>query len=93
MIVIDFELWGYTSQSITSLGLIVIDNQGQTQGLQSKRLLADYRVRAYRKGTTVKDVLAGAKPIREGMVYSHPKDAMPVWNLMLKALIALGYDK
>lgn len=90
MIVVDFELWGYSSKSVSSLGLIIIDNQGQTSGSQT---LANYRVRAYAKGTTVEDVLKGASPTREAMVTGHAKNSKSVWNLMLKALIALGYDK
>jgi hypothetical protein len=88
VLVIDMQLWSGITGAKTSLGLVIIDNIKTTS--DGKR--ADYRVRAWAKGTTIDKIKAGAKPIREGYVMNHARLTKPVWNLMMKALAALGYD-
>lgn len=93
MIVVDFQLWSALTGHKSSRGLILIDNIRTYRSPRGARTVnADYRVRAYPKGVTVEQALAGTKPHREARVLCHPRDSKPVWNLMLKALKELGYE-
>lgn len=88
MLVLDCALWSAITGEVSSLGIIIVDNVKTYNGGKT----ADYRVRGYRKGTTVKRAMTGAKPIREGKVIGHQRLAEPVWNLMAKALKSMGYE-
>lgn len=85
MLVVNMELMSARgAEHDRRLGTIIIDNIGGTHAR------GNYRVRAYRKGHSFKKHGYG-NPIREGEVHNHARLAEPVWNLMAKALAALGY--
>lgn len=87
MLVVDMELWSAVTGEQMSLGLIIIDNISTYNNGRT----ADYRVRAWAKGTTIKHIKNGKKPMRESKVLSHPRQSKPVWNLLMKALDQMGY--
>ena len=87
MLVVDCQLWSAITGEKMSLGIVIIDNINTYNGGRT----ADYRVRGYRKGTTVPDVAHGAKPIRESKVIGHARKSKPVWSLVGKALSSLEY--
>lgn len=86
MIVIRVELHSANTGKVSELGRMVIDNIGGT------RTRGDYRCRAYRKGSRLTDGLE-RNVIRRGAVEGHARLAEPVWNLVAKALTAMGYGK
>lgn len=88
MIVLDCQLWSANRGDQSSLGLMIIDNIGVSQD----RKLGDYRVRTWRKGTTMEEVRKGAKPLREGRVLGHRRLSESPWRLVQKALKAMNYD-
>ena len=88
MIVVPIMLWSAVTGGVENLGTIVIDNIGGTHQR------GDYRVRAYAKGADaigVVKMVATKKPIREGKVISHRRIAEPVGNLIVKAMMEMGY--
>lgn len=92
MIVIDLSLWSARTGNVSNMGLLTISNIKQYR--DGRYTYADYRVRAYKKGTsTTTASLHSSRPIREGVVLRHPKHAKPAWSLVLKALQELGYDQ
>jgi hypothetical protein len=90
MIIVNFELLSAIDGCSSSRGIITISNIKQVR--EGNTVLADYEVRAYPKRTKRETILAGrATPHRTGKVIRHPKHSVPVWDLMAKALGALGY--
>ncbi|WP_066546807.1 hypothetical protein [Sphingomonas sp. CCH15-F11] len=88
MIVVPIQLYSAVTGEVENLGTIVIDNIGGT------RARGDYRVRAYAKGAAEAGFLhmvSRARPIREGRVFGHRRQAEPVGNLIAKAMKELGY--
>jgi hypothetical protein len=75
----------------SSRGIVIIDNVKQYRQPGTKVLLADYRVRAFPRGTKLEKIIQGAKAHRHGMVKGHRKEDEPVWNLVAKALKELRY--
>ena len=84
MIVIRVELHSAITGKVKEIGRVVIDNIGGT------RTRGNYRCRAYRAGSRL---TAGLEKnvIRRGAVADHARLAEPVWNLVAKALEAMGY--
>lgn len=95
MIVVRVELTSGLSRSRDrDLGTLILDNIACSKDGQ----VGSYRCRMYRKGAIERHdgdarklVLAGTKPFREGVVHAHARLAEPIHNLVLKALMALGY--
>lgn len=94
MIVVKVELHSAVTGRVTTLGTAVIDNVGGTT------TLGNYRARVYRKGA--ERSVGGPNPPaywpllqktaqREGNVKDHPRLAEPVWSLVRKALVGMGY--
>lgn len=100
MIVVRMELHSAVTGQVTELGQLVIANTGT--GTRTK---GNYEVRQSRKGKpfvklpegkidlSAYDSEAYTKPVRGGHVQGHPRLTKPVWNLLYKALVALGHDK
>lgn len=98
MIVVKLELHSAVTKEVTQLGQIVIANTGK-----GSRTRGNYTVRQARKdrlialtlpdGSLAYDEKAYLNPQRQGEVLDHARLAKPVWNLIFKALKALGHDK
>lgn len=100
MIVVRLELHSARTGQIEDLGQIIIANTGT--GTRTK---GNYEVRQSRKGkpfvkmpegkidTSAYDSEAYSKPVRGGLVGGHARLSKPVWNLVFKALKALGHDE
>jgi hypothetical protein len=68
------------------LGRLIIANDG-THGPTD---LGSYEVRLGRKGQQ-DDHTIYRKPVREGRVENHRRNAEPVWSLVAKALRSIGF--
>jgi hypothetical protein len=98
MIVVKIELHSAITREVTQLGQMVIANTGK--GTRSR---GNYTVKQARKdrlivqslpdGSLAYDEKAYLNPQRSGEVLDHARLAKPVWNLVFKALKALGHDK
>lgn len=88
MIVVKIELHSAITHEQSNLGTLVIDNIGGT------KTKGNYRCRMYRKSdkNIYRQVLDGAKPIRECEIHNHPRLSNPVQSLVLKALKEMGYE-
>lgn len=92
MIVIRVELWSAVTGEKTELARMLVDNIGGTPSLRN------YRVRTLRGRSAialdrsmVKAATTGTQ--REGRVMGHPSERVHVWNLIAKALTAMGYGQ
>ncbi len=85
MIVVRVELHSAITGAVSELGRVLIDNQGGTQQR------GNYRVRSLR-GRSSEQLDRGTVQ-KEGAVMNHPRLAEHVWNLVAKALKAVGYGE
>lgn len=85
---------GGFEQHRQTLGQVLIVNT--TGAGQARR--ADYDVRAYRRSTARGNAPVTAEdwrdltPFREGRVLDHARVSRPVWDLVARALLELGYS-
>ena len=89
MIVVRVELWSAISGKRTELARMTLDNIGGTESS------GDYRVRTLRGRSEEqlhRAMILGTVQ-REGRVMGHARLALHVWNLVAKALIAMGYGQ
>lgn len=94
MIIVRVELHSAITGKVSELGRVIIDNIGGT----AQR--GNYRVRALRGRSrealdkAERAVLCGdAAPQKQGEVKNHARLQEHVWNLVAKALGAVGYGK
>jgi len=89
MIVVKVELHSAITGHIINLGTAIIANVGGSE------TLGNYKAQAYRKGTEIETLYQrrDIKPIRNGSVENHKRLSEPVWNLVWKALGAMGYGE
>lgn len=79
MIRITIELCSARTGKVTELGRIHLTNQGT-----GTRTHGNYHVEVFGKPPR-------QTPIRQAHVHNHPRLARPVFDLLLKALLATGY--
>ena len=84
MIVVSVQLWSAITGEKTELARMEICNDGTSAGR-----LRDYDTRTLR-GRSVAD-LNKRTTQREGRVVKHDAPGLHVWNLVAKALAAMGY--
>lgn len=94
MIVVKVELHSAITHQVTEIARAVIYNAGGTN------TLGDYETFACRGRseaslrTSMGSILQKiATPTHRGRVEKHPRQAEHVWNLVAKALTAMGYGK
>jgi hypothetical protein len=85
MIIVRVELWSARDGSVTELARMHVCNAGGGGRLR------DYVVRTLRGRS--KSALDANVAQREGRVIDHPSEELHVWNLVAKALAAMGYGK
>lgn len=94
MLVVKVELWSAITGQKSEIARSVIYNVGGTQ------TRGDYHAMAMRGGDektlhkNMVDVLrSDVAAVHEGSVKDHPRLEQHVWNLVAKALTAMGYGK
>lgn len=100
MIVIRMNLISAISEDRdTDLGTLVIDNiTTRAKHVEHKGRVRDYRARMYRRGALAKaggdasKMVSKNKPTRETRVLDHRALALPVQELVAKALNGMGYN-
>jgi hypothetical protein len=88
MLVVKIELWphGFGDEYVRTIATMVIANKGGSSEL------GDYQVATAADGSQPKDPHAlFARSDRRGEVLGHPRLKAHVWNLVAKALRALGH--
>lgn len=85
MIVVKIELHSAITDEIKEIGRMVICNRGGT------RTKGEYSVDQLLPGTKLKPGCLD-NPVRHGEVKDHLRLRKPVWNLLYKALKAIGHD-
>ena len=89
MIVVKVELWSAIDGRRTELARAMIDNIGGDHNLR------DYGCRTYRgrDEETLHKAMLNDTVTRRGKVLQHPSPKVHVWNLVAKALAAMGYGE
>ena len=89
MIVVKVELWSAITGEKKELARMIVDNIGGTEAK------GNYRTRTLiGRSSHALDTAMMQRPMktaREGRVEDYPRQRLHVWNLVAKALSAMGY--
>lgn len=83
MIVVRVELWSARDGSRTELARMLLCNEGSAGALR------DYSIETLVGRST--EALDRRQVNRRGRVLGHPSESVHIWNLIAKALQAVGY--
>lgn len=85
MIVVEIKLYGAVTRRVTTLGRMIIANDGQSKDPKK----GSYNVWVLRKGSEIRSLEAQmAEATRRGRVENYPRAAYNVWRLIMRALKA-----